>query len=221
MSDENDEYYGGCEDSSADIEDSYETLDGNGTESDNDELESEIQEETEAYEEEEAQVKSEIQEETEAYEEEEAQDEEERANQDCYGHGGTDMSSYDSYATYPESHFAETDARYLDEESEMTEATNQKALRELEEFQRLEAEQAEAERQAEYEAEQAEADAEISEKQNKYKDLDSQYQQIKNDIEMSKSEEERNYWQKRGDSIWEERDRLGGEIEDLIRKKRC
>lgn len=79
-------------------------------------------------------------------------------NEECYGHGGDGMTTYDPYASYPESHFPETDERYMDEQAEMTEATNQKALRELAEFQRLqdeEAEQeAEAQRQAEVEAEE-------------------------------------------------------------------
>ena len=64
---------------------------------------------------------------------------------DCYGHGGDDMTTYDPYASYPESHYSETDERYMDEQSEMTEATNQRALRELNEFQRLQDEEEAAE----------------------------------------------------------------------------
>ena len=147
-------------------------------------------------------------------------------NEECYGHGGDDMTTYDPYASYPESHFSETDERYMDEQAEMTEATNQKALRELDEFQRLqdeEAEQeAEAQRQAEMEAEaqrQTEMEKELEKKQEKYKDLDLEYKQIKNDIEISRSSEERAYWEKRAEKIWQERDRVGGEIEDYRRNK--
>ena len=206
--------------------------------------------------------------------------------EECYGHGGDDMTTYDPYASYPESHFSETDERYMDEQAEMTEATNQKALRELDEFQRLqneeaeqeaealrqaemeaeqeaeaqrqaemEAEQeAEAQRQAEMEAEQeaealrqaemeaeqeaeaqrqtemeaeqeaeaqrqTEMEKELEKKQEKYKDLDLEYKQIKNDIEISRTSEERAYWEKRAEEIWQERDRVGGEIEDYRRNK--
>ena len=69
------------------------------------------------------------------------------------------METYDTYASYPESHFSETDDRYMDEHAEATEKTNERARRELEEFQRMqdeeaELEEAEVQRQAEMEAEQ-------------------------------------------------------------------
>ena len=77
----------------------------------------------------------------------------------CYGNGGDNMETYDPYASYPESHFSETDDRYMDEHAEATEKTNERARRELEEFQRMqdeeaELEEAEVQRQAEMEAEQ-------------------------------------------------------------------
>ena len=141
-------------------------------------------------------------------------------NEECYGHGGDDMITYDPYASYPESHFSETDERYMDEQAEMTEAINQKALRELKEFQRLQDEEAEMEAEQEAEAQrQAEMEKELEKKQEKYKDLDLEYKQIKNDIEISRSSEERAYWEKRAEEIWQERDRVGGEIEDYIRNK--
>ena len=150
--------------------------------------------------------------------------------EECYGHGGDDMTTYDSYASYPESHFSETDECYMDEQAEMTEATNQKALRELDEFQRLQDEEAkqeaEAQRQTEMEVEQeaeaqrqAEMEKELDKIQEKYKELDLEYKQIKNDIEISRTPEERVYWEKRAEEIWQERDRVGGEIENYRRNK--
>ena len=86
-------------------------------------------------------------------------DDSEAGNDKCYGHGGDNMETYDTYASYPESHFSETDDRYMDEHAEATEKTNERARRELEEFQRMqdeeaELEEAEVQRQAEMEAEQ-------------------------------------------------------------------
>lgn len=51
-----------------------------------------------------------------------------------------------------------------------------------------------------------------------YNELDRNYANIKNDIEMSKSPEEQEYWTRRGNEVWEQRDKLGGEIDDYIRK---
>ena len=90
--------------------------------------------------------------------------------------------------------------------------------------------EAEAQRQAEMEAEQeaeqeaeaqrqTEKEKELEKKQEKYKDLDLEYKQIKNDIEISRTSEERAYWEKRAEQIWQERDRVGGEIEDYRRNK--
>lgn len=75
---------------------------------------------------------------------------------------------------------------------------------------------------AEQEAEaqrQTEMEKELEKKQEKYKDLDLEYKQIKNDIEISRTSEERAYWEKRAEEIWQERDRVGGEIEDYRRNK--
>ena len=91
----------------------------------------------------------------------------------------------------------------------------------------MEAEQeAEARRQAEMEAEQeaeaqrqAEMEKELDKIQEKYKELDLEYKQIKNDIEISRTPEERVYWEKRAEEIWQERDRVGGEIENYRRNK--
>lgn len=74
--------------------------------------------------------------------------------EEWFGHGGTEMPSYDWSANYSESHFCETDERYMDKESEDTEATNQRALRELEEFNRILEE--EADEEEEWLSEQAE-----------------------------------------------------------------
>lgn len=60
---------------------------------------------------------------------------------------------------------------------------------------------------------------EYAEMSDRYNDLDHQYQHVKNDIEMSRTPEEQAYWQRRGDAIWEERDRLGGEMEALNNKR--
>ena len=49
--------------------------------------------------------------------------------------------------------------------------------------------------------------------------MDLEYKQIKNDIEISRTSEERAYWEKRAEEIWQERDRVGGEIEDYRRNK--
>ena len=53
---------------------------------------------------------------------------------------------------------------------------------------------------------------EYSEEYNKlqedYKDIDLQYQNAKNDIEMSRSPEEQDYWQNRADDLWNQRDEL-------------
>ena len=110
-------------------------------------------------------------------------------NYDCYGHGGDDMTTYDPYASYPESHFSETDDQYMDEQAEDTERTNARARRELNYFQRMldedaeleeeeemqrqaeleEEREAEAQRQAEIEAEQeaeARRQAEMEAEQN-------------------------------------------------------
>lgn len=64
-------------------------------------------------------------------------------NKDCFGHGGDDMETEDPYASYPESHFTETDDRYLDSYAEDTEETNLRALRELEELRRIQEEESE------------------------------------------------------------------------------
>lgn len=112
-------------------------------------------------------------------------------------------------------------------------AVNEQARKELEEFSRLQKEQeeqAEAERaeQAEVErveqketerAEQEDYDKQYAEMSDRYRDLDNQYQNIKNDIEMSRTPEEQEYWQKRGDDVWNERDKLGAEMDALNNKR--
>lgn len=112
-------------------------------------------------------------------------------------------------------------------------AANEQARKELEEFSRLQKEQeeqAEAERaeQAEVErveqketerAEQEDYDKQYAEMSDRYRDLDNQYQNIKNDIEMSRTPEEQEYWQKRGDDVWNERDKLGAEMDALNNKR--
>ena len=46
-----------------------------------------------------------------------------------------------------------------------------------------------------------------------YNAYNQQYAQYKKDIEMSRNEEERAFWVRRANEIWELRDKLGGEIE--------
>lgn len=52
-----------------------------------------------------------------------------------------------------------------------------------------------------------------------YKDADNQYQNIKNDIDMSTSIEEQRYWEKRSNEVHNERDELGFEIERMIQQR--
>ena len=91
------------------------------------------------------------------------------------------------------------------------EKANERARRELEEFSRL---QAEEEKEIE-EKEMEEKETSIEDMQERYADLDREYANIKKDIEMSQSEDEQNYWMRRADTIWHERDELGGKIEDF------
>ena len=46
-----------------------------------------------------------------------------------------------------------------------------------------------------------------------YQDADNKYKAVKNDIEMSRTQEEQIYWTNRADEIWHQRDELGGKIE--------
>lgn len=109
-------------------------------------------------------------------------------DEECYGHGGDDMDTYDSYASYPESHFSETDEQYMDEHAEATEATNERAQRELEEFQRLQDEEAELE-EAEAETEQIESEAEQEALELEEQDTETQHQTEM--VEEEQKEQER------------------------------
>ena len=53
----------------------------------------------------------------------------------------------------------------------------------------------------------------------RYKNVDNEYQNVKNDIEMSRSKEEQEYWTRRADTIWNERDKLGADIEDFKKSR--
>ena len=104
-------------------------------------------------------------------------------------------------------------------EEQQREAEEQQ--REAEEQQReAEEQQREAEEQQREEDEQykAEMEAELHKKQEQYADLDRMYNRIKKDIEMSRTPGEQAYWEKRAETIWQERDKVGGEIEDYKRQ---
>ena len=52
----------------------------------------------------------------------------------------------------------------------------------------------------------AETSTEQSNHSQKDTDIDNQYRAAKNDIEFSKSDEERAYWTKRADDLWQQKE---------------
>lgn len=86
-------------------------------------------------------------------------------NNECFGHGGDNMPTYDSYASNPESHFSDVDGNYMYEPAEETEKTNLKARRELEELTQIQEEEAELEEEARIEKEQLAEEERIAEEQ--------------------------------------------------------
>lgn len=103
----------------------------------------------------------------------------------------------------------------LNSEVEETEENDEDFRREMEEEnRRLQELKEEEERVA------ADNDyAKLHDMKEQYKQLNRDYENAKRDINFSNSDDERNYWNNRADSIWNERDKLGGEMEDYIRSR--
>lgn len=131
-------------------------------------------------------------------------EEEEKESVECYGHGGDDAPTYDWAASYPESHYVPTDDQYQYKESEDTYATNQRALRELREFERLQEEDSEYEDRLREQQEEEEWEEEQQELE--YNEDVAESEANESDAKMAKCETE------------EERDAVKAENDEAHRR---
>ena len=107
----------------------------------------------------------------------------------------------------------EEEQKRIDEEALEQEETAEEQKRltdEANEEQKKKDEEILSQKQAELQELDRKSLEEMNEQYNAY---NQQYAQYKKDIEMSRNEEERAFWVRRANEIWELRDKLGGEIE--------
>ncbi len=66
----------------------------------------------------------------------------------------------------------------------------------------------------------AEVESDIADKENEISNLDYQYDQAKQSIDVSSSDEERDYWKERSNEIWKDRDNASYEVNQLRNQKK-